>query len=92
MKVEIKDKDKNIVKALNMIGYKIDSKQLEMVLNIAEYVSKKGAETSIRDLAELEDLVNKLYEGQAAQPQQRLKKHPSNNRGLKQRENGNTKR
>ncbi|MFA7307645.1 MAG: hypothetical protein WC026_13335 [Hyphomicrobium sp.] len=62
MKAEIKDKDKNIVKALNMIGYKIDSKQLEMILNVAEYVTKKGAETSIRDLTELEGLVNGLYE------------------------------
>jgi len=62
MKAEIKDKDKNIVKALNMIGYKIDSKQLEMILNVAEYVTKKGAETSIRDLTELEGCVNGLYE------------------------------
>jgi hypothetical protein len=46
MKAEIKDKDKNIVKALNMLGYKIDSKNLEMILNVAEYVQKKGAETS----------------------------------------------
>ena len=62
MKAEIKDKDKNIVKALNMLGYKIDSKNLEMILNIAEYVQKKGFETSIRDLTELEGLVNGLYE------------------------------
>lgn len=60
--INIKDKDKNIVKALNMIGYKIDSKQLEMILNVAEFVTKKGAETSIRDLTELEGLVNGLYE------------------------------
>jgi hypothetical protein len=62
MKAEIKDKDKNIVKALNMLNYKIDSKNLEMILNVAEYVTKKGAETSIRDLTELEGLVNGLYE------------------------------
>lgn len=62
MKAEIKDKDKNIVKALNMLGYKIDSKNLEMILNVAEYVQKKGAETSIKDLTELEGLVNGLYE------------------------------
>ena len=62
MKAEIKDKDKNIVKALNMLGYKIDSKNLEMVLNVAEYVTEKGAETSIKDLTELEKLVNGLYE------------------------------
>ena len=65
MKAEIKDKDKNIVKALNMLGYRIDSKQLEIVLNVAEYVTKKGAETSIRDLTELENCVNSLYEAQA---------------------------
>ena len=65
MKAEIKDKDKNIVKALNMLGYKIDSKNLEMILNVAEYVQKKGAETSIKDLTELEGLVNGLYEAQA---------------------------
>ena len=62
MKAEIKDKDKNIVKALKMIGYKIDSRQLEMILNVAEYVTKKGADTSIRDMTELEGLVNGLYE------------------------------
>jgi hypothetical protein len=62
MKAEIKDKDKNILKALNMLGYKIDSKNLEMILNVAEYVTNKGAETSIRDLTELEGLVNGLYE------------------------------
>ena len=62
MKAEIKDKDKNIVKALNMLGYNIDSKNLEMILNVAEYVQKKGADTSIKDLTELEGLVNGLYE------------------------------
>jgi hypothetical protein len=62
MKVELKDKDKNIVKALNMIGYKIESKQLEMILNIADYVSKKGDQTSIRDLSELEQMVHGLYQ------------------------------
>lgn len=62
MKAEIKDKDKNVVKALNMLGYKIDSKSLEMILNVAEYVNKKGADTSIRDLTELEMCVNGLYE------------------------------
>jgi len=62
MKAEIKDKDKNIVKALNMLGYKIDSKSIEMILNVYEYVNKKGADTSIRDLTELEICVNGLYE------------------------------
>lgn len=64
MKAEIKDKDKNIVKALNMLGYKIDSKSIEMILNVYEYVNKKGADTSIRDLTELEICVNGLYEDQ----------------------------
>jgi len=62
MKAEIKDKDKNIVKALNMLGYKIDSKSLEMILNVSDYVKTKGADTSIRDLTELEMCVNRLYE------------------------------
>jgi len=62
MKAEIKDKDKNIVRALNMLGYKIDFKSLEMILNVSEFVNKKGADTSIRDLKELEECVNSLYE------------------------------
>ena len=62
MKAEIKDKEKNIVKALNMLGYKIDSKSLEMILNVADYVKTKGSDTSIRDLTELEMCVNGLYE------------------------------
>ncbi len=62
MKAEIKDKDKNVLRALNMLGYKIDSKQVEMILNVAEYVLKKGRETSIKDLIEIEELVNGLYE------------------------------
>jgi len=62
MKAEIKDKDKNIVRALNMLGYKIDFKSLEMILNVSEFVNKKGADTSIRDLKELEECVNGLYE------------------------------
>lgn len=62
MKAEIKDKDKNILKALNMLGYKIDSKSLEIILNIAEYVNKKGDLTTIKELTELNLLVNKLYE------------------------------
>jgi len=62
MKAEIKDKDKNIVKALNMLGYKIDSRNLEIILNVSEYVQKKGAQTSIQDLTELEELVNGLFE------------------------------
>jgi len=62
MKAEIKDKDKNVVKALNMLGYKIDSKQVEIILNVAEYVLKNGKETTIGDLNEIESLVNGLYE------------------------------
>lgn len=62
MKAEIKDKDKNILKALNMLGYKIDSKSLEIILNIAEYVNQKGDLTTIKELTELNFLVNKLYE------------------------------
>jgi len=62
MKAEIKDKDKNIVRALNMLGYKIDFKSLEMILNVSEFINKKGADTSIRDLKELEECVNGLYE------------------------------
>ena len=62
MKAEIKDKDKNIVRALNMLGYKIDFKSLEMILNVSEFVNKKGADTSIMDLKELEECVNSLYE------------------------------
>ena len=62
MKAEIKDKEKNILKALNMLGYKIDSKSLEMILNVAEYVNKKRDNTSIKDLTELEMCVNELYE------------------------------
>lgn len=62
MKAEIKDKDKNILKALNMLGYKIDSKSLEIILNIAEYVNKKGDLTTIKELTELNFLVNQLYE------------------------------
>ena len=62
MKAEIKDKDKNIVRALNALGYKIDSKSLEMILNVSEFINKKGADTSIRDLKELEMCVNGLYE------------------------------
>jgi len=62
MKAEIKDKDKNVVKALNMLGYKIDSKQVETILNVAEYVLKNGKETTIGDLNEIESLVNGLYQ------------------------------
>ena len=62
MKAEIKDKDKNIVRALNALGYKIDSKSIEMILNVSEFINKKGTDTSIRDLNELEECVNSLYE------------------------------
>jgi len=63
MTAEIKDKDKNIVQALNMLGYKIDSRQLELILNVSEFVSKKGKQTTISDLNEMEGLVNGLYKG-----------------------------
>jgi len=62
MKAEIKDKNKNIIKSLNMLGYDINPKSLEMILNVAEYVNKKGIDTSIRDLTELEMCVNRLCE------------------------------
>jgi hypothetical protein len=61
MKVEIKDKDKNIVKALNMLGYKMDSKNLEIILNISDFVKDRGDKTTIKDLTEIEGLVNGLY-------------------------------
>lgn len=61
MKVNIKDKDKMIIRALRVLGYKLDSKVLELVLNVADFVTKKGGETSLMDLVQIEHEVESLY-------------------------------
>jgi len=61
MKAEIKDKDKNIVKALNMLGFKVNSNNVELILNVVDFVQINGSNTTIKDLSELEQLVNDLF-------------------------------
>jgi hypothetical protein len=61
MKAEIKDKDKNIVRALGMLGFSMTSKNLELILNVVDFVKQKGSATSIQDLTQLQQCVESLY-------------------------------
>ena len=61
MKAEIKDKDKNIIRALGMLGFSMTSKNLELILNVIDFVKAKGGNTTIQDLTELHECVKSLY-------------------------------
>ena len=55
------DKDKNIVRALGMLGFSMTSKNLELILNVVDFVKEKGGNTTIHDLTELQECVESLY-------------------------------
>ena len=61
MKVSIKDKDKNITRAVNLLGFRLSNVHIEVILNVVEHVNKKGGETTIKDLTEIESLTEDLF-------------------------------
>lgn len=61
MKAEILDKDKYTVRALNLLGYKIDSKDVEVILNIFTLVQNNRGATTIDDIVQKKAMVDDLY-------------------------------
>ena len=61
MKVSIKDKSKNIARALGMLGYRVKNVDVEVILNVAEFVAKKGDETTMKELIEIQSMTEDLF-------------------------------
>ena len=61
MKVEIKDKSKEIVMALSGLGYNVDSITVEIMLNVVDFIRDKKGDVTIKEVAEIKEMVKDLY-------------------------------
>lgn len=63
MKAEIKDKDGQILAALGTVGFAIKKINLELMLNIIDFVrSNPKRDSTLKDIIEIKELVNSLFE------------------------------
>lgn len=60
-KVEIKDKDKQIECALKAAGFNTNQVQVEIILNIIDYIRENNDKTTLLDIIQIKDMVNSLY-------------------------------
>lgn len=62
MKVEIKDKTKEISVALRAAGYNVDSISVETILNIVDFIRENKKDTTIKDVVQIQEMVKGLFE------------------------------
>lgn len=62
MKVEIKDKTKEISVALRAAGYNVDSISVETILNIVDFIRENKKDTTIKDVVQIQEMVKSLFE------------------------------
>jgi hypothetical protein len=62
MKVEIKDKTKEISVALRAVGYNVDSVSVETILNIVDFIRENKKDTTIKDVVQIQEMVKGLFE------------------------------
>ena len=60
-KVETKDENGVINVALRSVGFNVNKKQTELLLNIIDFVRKTKGEATIKDMVMLEDMVDGLF-------------------------------
>ena len=61
MTVERLDKGGYLTYALNALGYKIDFKTVEIFLNLAKHIEKKGGDVNLKEVVEIEALTKGLF-------------------------------
>lgn len=61
MEWSIKDKEGWCLKVIHTLGYKIDAKTLEMILNAYDFTQKKKGSVTLMDISELNFSVNGLF-------------------------------
>lgn len=61
-RVEIKDKDKQIELALKAIGYNVDCKSVEVILNVVDFIRENKSETTLLDIKQIKEMVFSLYD------------------------------
>lgn len=62
MKVEIKDKTKEIDVALRAAGYNVNDFDTEIILNIIDFIRDNKKDTTIKDIVEIKEKVKVLFE------------------------------
>lgn len=62
MKVEIKDKTKEISVALRAAGYNVDIVSVETILNIVDFIRDNKKDTTIKDVVQIQEMVKSLFE------------------------------
>lgn len=70
MKVEQKDKDNHIQRALSLLGYRVSRVQVEVILNVVEFIKDKEGDTTIKDIVTIESLVESLFQDQTKNNEQ----------------------
>lgn len=61
MKVQIKDKDNQILTGLKAAGFKMDNKIIETILNIIDFIRDNKKDTTLKDILEIQELIESLY-------------------------------
>ena len=62
MKVEIKDKTKEISIALRAAGYNVDIVSVETILNLVDFIRDNKKDTTIKDIVQIKEMVKGLFE------------------------------
>lgn len=62
MKVEIKDKTKEIEIALRAGGYNVNNIDTETILNIVDFIRDNKKDTTIKDIVQIKENVKLLFE------------------------------
>ncbi|TXE04084.1 hypothetical protein ES711_16120 [Gelidibacter salicanalis] len=62
MKVEIKDKTKEISIALRAAGYNVDIVSVETILNLVDFIRDNKKDTTIKDVVQIKEMVKGLFE------------------------------
>ncbi len=60
-KVEIKDEKGIVNVALRSVGFNINKKQTELMLNVVDYIRETKGEATIKDMVMLEEMVESLF-------------------------------
>lgn len=59
---EILDKSQHIRRALRLVNINLSPIQTELILNVAKHVEKEQGNTTLKDLATMQENVSKLFE------------------------------
>ena len=61
MKAQIYDIDKQVYVALRAIGFDTNTKEIETILNIYEYIKNSKTDVTLKEILILGEMIDELY-------------------------------